>query len=962
MVFEWCGDLWTARTTGGEAKRVMRHPARDAYPRFSPDGKRIVFSSERSGSLQVYSIPVDGGEAVRHTFHTEGNELECLSADGHRAIIRGMREVPGFRATRLMEIDLTADRRERRLFDATAHSAAWSPDGGSVLFCRGGEQLYRKGYRGSRSSQIWRFRMEDRRFECLISGEHEARSPVWQPDGKGFLFVSTEDGTANLWLRRDGESARQLTHFKDDGVITPALSADGSTILFRRGFGVFRYRPETEGEPLQVELWTREELPDVSKDVRNITGTTSADLTAAGDQVVFSAAGDLWLTPGPEQSCIRLTETPAAEDEVRFSPEGGWLYFLRDDGLQANYFRARLEGGELAGVTQVTRGERSKGWLKPSPDGSKIAWIEGNGDVLTAAADGANACVAYKCWDKPTFDWSPDGRWLAIAAEDRNANRDIRLVAADGGNAPVNLTNHPAFDGSPRWSPDGRALVFTSRRGNAGVARLWRIDFGRSGPSDASQPVLVPTDGIEPTRVIWAADSKSLFFQDARASVRKVYRIGADGKDLRMVAEQRGVPIRVTAGGDLLWRVDRTPELLTQSGGRRFPISVTVSRSREDVLTLGFRRIWRTLGERFHDPRMNGRDWASLRLKYEDAARTARDSRQFDRVVSQLFGELNASHLSFLRRPWPGETPKAPREEKTAHPGLVFRDDDRRPGAPLRIARVISGSPVSMQPGAPRPGERVLKIAGEAVSNGTPLHRFFNGAENRALPAVIAGDDGRERVIELRCISHRKARSLCRAEALDKALARVAAANPQAAYLRVPDMSRKTAEKLEVAVYQASLVSSSLILDLRDNGGGREADRMLGWFFQPQHAVTVPRGGPAGYPVERRPSPSWSKPLVVLCNEDTFSNSEIFCHAVKNLKRAPLVGFPTAGGVISAVKQSIPDVGGLQIPFRGWYDAVTGKNLDLHGARPDHEVPLTPEDEDKGRDPQLDMALDLTGN
>jgi tricorn protease len=134
---------------------------------------------------------------------------------------------------------------------------------------------------------------------------------------------------------------------------------------------------------------------------------------------------------------------------------------------------------------------------------------------------------------------------------------------------------------------------------------------------------------------------------------------------------------------------------------------------------------------------------------------------------------------------------------------------------------------------------------------------------------------------------------------------------------------------------------------------------MLAMFYQPEHSFTIPRDGPKGYPIDRRPLPAWNKPMVILCNEDTFSNAEIFCHAIQHLKRAPLVGIATAGGVISAVKTSIPDMGELQIPFRGWYDATTGENFDSRGAQPDHRVDLTPADEDAGRDPQLDKALEL---
>jgi tricorn protease len=471
---------------------------------------------------------------------------------------------------------------------------------------------------------------------------------------------------------------------------------------------------------------------------------------------------------------------------------------------------------------------------------------------------------------------------------------------------------------------------------------------------------MIPIRGIEPTRVIWAADSKSIWFQSANASSKKLYSIGADGSGMRTVTERRGVPIRMTEDGILLWRVDRTPETLTNMESVRFPVSTTVGSMREDSLKLAFRRIWRTLGESFYDAKLNGRDWEAMRLKYEAAATLARDSRQFDLVVSQLFGELNASHLTFLRTPWPEERHKPPAEDKTAHPGMVFRDDGVADG-PLRIARLIAGSPVALLAEAPGVGDVVVRIAGEAVSNSTPPHKFFNGAENRPLPIVLRGGDGRERVIELRCISYQKARALDRIGRDAIASKRVTDSNPKAAYLAVPNMNRDTVEDLGLRIYQASLASEALILDLRNNGGGREADRMLGMFCQPVHSFTVPRDGPAGYPIDRRSAPAWSKPLGVLCDQNTFSNSEIFCHAVKQIKRAPLVGTATAGGVISAIKTTIPDAGELQVPFRGWFHAGTGENLDLNGAKPDFPVDLTPADEDSGNDPQLEKALEVLG-
>lgn len=967
MVFEWLDDLWTASTAGGEAVRVEENPARDTDPQFTPDGKRIVFSSDRTGSMQVFSIPTHGGETIRHTHQSEGNELESISPDGSHALVRGLREQTGSRATSLMAINLTRDEREQRFFNATGgDGAAWSPDGKRLLFCRGGEQPYRKGYRGSRASQIWQFEIPSGTFTPLITENSESRSPAWLADGQGFSWISAETGTLNLWSKRFADpTVRALTTFTGDGVFMRQSSADGSTFVLQRGSQLFRFQPQSDPEPRPLLLWTQEKLPDVSRFETRISTTTDADFTADLQQTVFASHGELWCIRCPGGKTERLTETSSAESDVVFSPSGEWLYFQRDHGLESEWIRAKFQDGKLADARAIVRGPRSKCRLTPSPDGRRIAWVEGTGDVFTAKADGSETRRIFPCWDLPTLEWSPDGNWLTIAAQDPNANRDIWLAAADGHRLPVNLTRNPAFEGSPRWSPDGRRLVFSARRDEAGRMGLWQIDFGRNGLApditDAELQGLgdrakkMDTGDREPIRTIWSADSKSVWFQNKTTSDKAVYSVAVSSGEIRTVAELRGDPVRMTRDGTLVWRTHEIPALLKGGTSVDFPISAVLERHRPEVMELAFRRIWRTLGERFHDRGMNGTDWPAIREKYEGLARESRTSRQFERVINQLLGELNASHLTFSPTPWANEIQRNSKENPDACPGLVFRDGGQ--DGPLTIERVIPGSPAALLKDPPLRGETVVRIGGEPVTHLTPLHRFFQDADGRSLPWLIRSADGAERVLEVRCISYRQARALERRNR--DAIARETVADAgKFCYIAVPDMSIETFRSLELRVYRESLTSEGMILDLRNNGGGREADRMLSLFCQPVHSFTVPRDGPRGYPSARwGASARWDKPLVVLCNENTFSNAEIFCHAMQETGRAPLVGTATAGGVISAVEVTIPDAGELQVPFRGWFQTKTEGNCDLHGAKPDHPVDLTPADENAGIDPQLEKAV-----
>ncbi|MDP4847639.1 MAG: S41 family peptidase [Akkermansiaceae bacterium] len=962
LAFEWLNDIWMAPSRGGEAKRVVYDSAREAYVQFTPDGKRLVFCSDRRGSAQIYSVKVDqseGSDLQRHTDHTEGYILESISPDSGVAVAKGERGSSGYKPFRPLLVDLKKDKREIELFDATAHSIAISPDGKRYLFCQGGEQLYRSGYRGSRASSVHLWDAETGKFTPLITEEWEARSPLWKADGKGFHYLSNVDGTFNVWTRDlENGTDRQETFFKGESVVSLTLCGDGKVMFFRAGQKVYRFEPGKGAEPEEVSFYVTGEKFSKPLVRREKVSGTSAVAFGKGERIVFSAAGELWtMVQGGEP--VRLTETDALDErEPQFSPDGRVLYFLRDNGLEMEVCRAKFTDGKMGNVFVVPAETRSKRSLRLSPGGVWLSWIEATGDIVTAPAAGdGEAKVVLHGWDAPTYDWSPDGKWLVAAKKDLHANRDIFVMRADGSMKAKNLTRHPAFEGSPKWSPDGNTILFVARREEDALARLWTIDVkGMKESSDfvkiADSLRPVDTDVSEPIRVMWGADSESVIFQSRDAKDKSAYQLFLETGVVKEYGDFRAIPIGMDDAWRSYWRMDRVPVIADGDGLVKFEFSFSVEQERSARLRLGFRRIWRTLAERFYDKTMNGTDWDSVLMKYEDAAAESRESRQFDRVVAQLLGELNASHLTFKTKEWGLSGSNVKVKKPTAHPGMVFKPSW---DGPLVVERVLVGSPVSLVKGAPKPGDTVLRIGGKDVDAATDLTKIFNGAEGASLPMVLAGADGKKRTLELVPVDYDDMRLIDR-EAKKDADVKLAEENGFA-YLPFRKMKTDDLRDLSVEVYRASLDADGLILDLRDNLGGRVADELLGLFCQPEHTFTIPRDGPRGYPADRRVSPSWDKPMVVLCNGNTFSNAEIFCHAIKRLRRGKLIGTPTNGGVISAVGITIPEVGELQIPFRGWFHAETGLDLELNGAVPNIVIPFLPEDQAKGKDPQLEAAV-----
>jgi tricorn protease len=322
-----------------------------------------------------------------------------------------------------------------------------------------------------------------------------------------------------------------------------------------------------------------------------------------------------------------------------------------------------------------------------------------------------------------------------------------------------------------------------------------------------------------------------------------------------------------------------------------------------------------------------------------------------------MLGELNGSHLGFYPQGSSGRGggPKT-WSISTAHLGVRFDTSYAGPG--LKVRDVLPDSPADRQESRLAPDEIILSIDGVAVDPALDLSAVLNGPLDRDISLRVQDVNQETREMVIRPISYGHALALLYQQWLDHNQRRVAEASDHTlGYVHIRGMNWSSFQKLERELYAVGAGKDGLIIDVRENGGGFTADHLLTMLCQPSHAITVPRGGGAGYPEDRRVYATWNKPITVLCNQNSFSNAEIFSHAVKTLKRGKLVGVPTAGGVISTGGTSVMDVGFLRMPFRGWYVLPTGEDMELNGAVPDVVLWNPPGQWPQGQDDQLEKAI-----
>jgi tricorn protease len=423
IAFGWSGEIWTVPVDGGRAKPLTRHTAADREPEFSPDGKQLAFISDREGTPQVFVMPAEGGAPRQVGFHTGGYALNGWSPDGRSLLVSASRDHFWRDADRFFLIHVDERSAEIPLFDAAGHNGSLSPDGKTLLFAREGAPWWRKGYKGSQASQVWSYDLAEKTFRKLLDPPSGALWPLWRADGRGIYYVGLHQGALNLRERdlKTGQD-RPLTDFDDDSVVYPAISRDGKTIVFRHLFDLYRFRPGS-GEPAaQIDIWFDGDLAQDPKQRRVLTEATDVAFSKDGLEVAFVAGGDLWVMDTELREPQRITATPEEERGPVFSPKGDAILFVSDQGGQADIWKAERSDAakdwwqnDRFKLERLTNDADVEADLKFSPDGAKLAFIRARGDLWLMAPDGKDAKKFLPSWNPPAYDWSPDGKWLVFA-------------------------------------------------------------------------------------------------------------------------------------------------------------------------------------------------------------------------------------------------------------------------------------------------------------------------------------------------------------------------------------------------------------------------------------------------------------------------------------------------------------------------------------------------------------------
>ncbi len=466
IAFTYLADIWTADEDGKNITRITANKARDVYPRFSPDGKSIAFSSDRNGNFDVFIVPSQGGNVKQLTFHSSDDTVLGWTPDSRAVLFASSRGDDFMGKLYTVSID---GGMERNAGADMGVNASYSPDGKKLAINRKGQVYWRKYYRGSMQTDVTVMDIASKKFTDLTDFDGLDSWPMWSTDGF-IYFVSDREGNGltNIWrIPEAGGKADRVTSFKTGDVRFPAISADGKVIVFEHDFGLWKLdlgSRKTAPVKLDIAAETQENLAEI-RDFNS--QADDYDLAPSGRRIVVSIHGEIFTTPTDEGDLRQITDGPARDKDPLYSPDGKWIAFISDrSGREEMYIAAADGAGEPQKITNLDTLKFSFAW---SPNSKEIAFTGSDNKLRKYIVDTKQTTElsSSKYGNIGAPVWSPDGKWIAYSKSDYVRTSDVFLIPSAGGEERK-VTFDSFNDVNPRFTADGRKLFFVRTEGFGG--------------------------------------------------------------------------------------------------------------------------------------------------------------------------------------------------------------------------------------------------------------------------------------------------------------------------------------------------------------------------------------------------------------------------------------------------------------------------------------------------------------
>ncbi len=1011
IAFVYANDLWIVGVDGGEAKRLTSNEGEESLPHFSPDGQWLAFTGQYDGNTDIYVIPTAGGQPQRLTWHPGPDQVTGWTPEGDVLFTSSRESVPT-KESRFYTIKRTGGMEVALEIPRTV-AGEISEDGKMIAYQQIGfwDPEWRN-YRGGQAKPIWIVDLKNLSLKQTPQTDNERHTnPVWL--NNVVYFLSERDYANNIWSFNPATNDLKQHTFHND-FDAKSLDAGNGQIVYEQGGYLHLLNPTTnQTKQLVINVrgdfhWARERW----EDVRSAT-FVNASLSPTGQRALFEYRGEIITVPKEKGDARNLTRNPGAADRSPiWSPDGKRVAWFSDASGEYQLMVGDQEGLEKPRAITLPN---PTFYFKPawSPDSKFIAFTDTDYNLWSVEVTTGTA----KKIDTDRFAhpnrtlnpvWSPDSKWIAYARLLDNHYKVIKVANVET-NQILQLTDGLADAISPVWDASGKYLYFLAST-NYGLNTGWLDMSSYDRPitralymavlsKDDTSPLAPRSDEEKEKPKEEKKDGTPVVKIDLDGLANRIMAIdiplrnytgllpGPDGYVFyfEQVANQQGQTLHrynfkdrktevylspvndATVSHDrksLLYRSTTTWGILgTSDNGKKvgdgklealagFKIKVNPMDEWKQI----FREGWRYQRDFLYVNNVHGAPWNDVYKWYSPWIDHVRHRTDLNYVVDILGGEVAVGH-SYTNG---GDFP----EVKSVPIGLLGADYEIDKGL-YRFKKVYLGESWNpelkaplREPGVSIPaGDYLLEINGVTVTAANNLYQYFEATAGKQTKIKVnskPGPEGARVVTVVPVESENQLRMMDWVESNRRKVEELS--KGQLAYVYVPNTGQGGYTYFN-RYYFAQQDRKGAIIDERNNGGGSAADYMVDIMARELHGYFNSRA--SDHRPFLTPNAGIFGPKVMLINERAGSGGDLLPYLFNKMKIGPLVGTKTWGGLVGTWDTPpFVDGGRMVAPRGGFYDVNGEWAVEGVGIPPDIEVQQTPADVIRGRDPQLERAVE----
>ncbi|WP_461641068.1 S41 family peptidase [Labilibaculum euxinus] len=983
-------DIFTIPVEGGTPNRITFNSKGEIPSSFTPDGQNILFSSTISDDFknamfpsgvlpELYSVPVNGGKVSQIL---TSPALDAKYSKNMEYIL--YRDSKGYE-DHWRKHHTSAVTRDIWLYDVAnkKHSMFSTFEGEDLypVFNASNDEIYYLTEK-SGSFNVWKAPVKDKTQLTQISTfeKHPVRFLSISNSNKlcyswnGEIYTQ-EEGKAPVKLKTaiaiDNKENEVSFEKLSSGATEMSVSPNGKEVAFIVRGEVF---------VTSVEYGTTKRITNTPEQERSVSFSPDGKaLLYASER---NGSWNLYQTKMTREDETQFANSTILKEEAvleidaetfqpKYSPDGKEIAFLEDRvilkviNLESKKVRTIL--GKKWNYS-YSDGDQHYDW---SPDGkwflvniyphtifmpdAAMVDAQGNQKVINLTESGYSDSDAK---------WSLKGNAMIWFTD----KRGYRSHGSWGSQSDVYIQffNQKAFDDF-KLSKEEKELKEeaekTKKEEDKGDDKDKKKDKKNKKDKDKVEDLNIEFSGMEDRQIcltinpsklsdaILTPDGKKLFYLSKFEGGYDLWVNDLEEKETKKVLDLKG-------GGGAMQFDKEAKNLFLMSGNSIIKVDVATNKRKNISYTAEmyldkakereylFEHVWRTMLRKFYDPEMHQVDWDFYKSEYKRFLPYINNNHDFAEMLSELLGELNASHTGS------GYRARSKNPDQTAELGAFF--DWNYEGDGLRIAEVLEKGPLNQADSKIKAGTIIEKIDGNVIPKNESYYPLLNHKADKKVLLSLYNPYTKERWEEtVKPVSGintllyerwvKKRQEEC--ERLS---------NGRIGYVHVKGMDSQSYRKVYSEILGKYGTYEAIVVDTRFNGGGWLHDDLATLLSGEVYSTLSPRGQDFG----TEPLSKWKKPSAVLISESNYSDACAFPYVYKTLKIGKLVGMPVPGTMTAVWWETLQDPTlYFGMPMVGVKD-TKGKYIENHQIEPDIKVRNDYEVVTKGDDQQLKKAVE----